>query len=154
MSTERHTEGRVVVVGAAAAGYATAECLRQRGYTGEIVLIGDEAGDPCDRPPLSKQVLAGSWEPSRAALMPAARMSRIEVTTRPATATKLDVEEHRIELSDGASLDYDEIVIATGVRPRTLPDSPVDAHVLRTMTDTLRLRESLGPDRKLVVIGA
>ena len=121
MARERKAAGRAVIVGAAAAGFATAEGLCQGGYSGEIVLVGDEDSEPYDRPPLSKQVLAGRWNPERAALMPPARLSRITAAVRHGRATGLDVAEHFVRLNDGSTLDYDVVVIATGVRPRTLP---------------------------------
>jgi NADPH-dependent 2,4-dienoyl-CoA reductase/sulfur reductase-like enzyme len=146
--------GRAVIVGAAAAGYATAEGLRQSGWQGEIVLVGEEAGKPYERPPLSKQVLAGQWEPERAALMPPIRLSRIAAEVCQTRATGLDVGGHRIRLQSGATIDYDVVVIATGVRPRALPHEPIaGVHLLRTMSDALAVRAAIGPGRRLVVIG-
>ncbi len=113
---------RVLVVGSGAAGVMTAQGLRRRGFEGEIALIGEEPAHSYDRPPLSKQVLAGDWEPGKAQLMPAARIDDLRIDFRqPLRATRLDVEARIVTTDDGGEHPYDELVIATGVRPRTLP---------------------------------
>ncbi|MFI6619823.1 NAD(P)/FAD-dependent oxidoreductase [Streptomyces sp. NPDC050528] len=144
---------RIVVVGASAAGLAAAETLRREGYTGTITLVGDEPHAPYDRPPLSKQVLAAEWEPDRIALRTPADLTAHDLDLRlGVAATALDLAAQEVWLSDGAQVSYDGLIIATGVRPRRLPGE--GAHVLRTLDDALTLRERLGPERKLVVVGA
>jgi NADPH-dependent 2,4-dienoyl-CoA reductase/sulfur reductase-like enzyme len=144
---------RVLVVGASAAGLAAAETLRREGYDGEITLLGDELHPPYDRPPLSKQILAGEWETDRLALRAEEQLAGLRLDLRlGAEATGLDLDAREVRLADGTSVGYDALVIATGVRPRRLPGE--GAHVLRTLGDALALRENLGPGTRLVVVGA
>jgi NADPH-dependent 2,4-dienoyl-CoA reductase/sulfur reductase-like enzyme len=146
---------RVVVVGASAAGTTVAESIARLDPEREVVIVGDGPDLAHDRPPLSKQVLAGDWEPDQAALLPPAR--RAALTARlvlGSAATGLDCDRRLVHLDDGDSLAYDDLVIATGVRPRRLdPATPPGLHVLRDLADSLRLRAELGPGRRLVVVG-
>ncbi|MCQ6250182.1 NAD(P)/FAD-dependent oxidoreductase [Streptomyces malaysiensis] len=147
---------QLVVVGASAAGLAAVETLRREGYEGTLTLIGDEPYHPYDRPPLSKQILGGQWEPDRVPLRSAADLDALGLDLRlGVTATGLDLAGRTVALADGARVPYDGLVIATGVRPRRLPgDGAERAHVLRTLDDALALRDRLGPGRRLVVVGA
>lgn len=148
---------RVVVVGASAGGLATAEALRRAGFDGAITLIGDESRLPYDRPPLSKQLLAGHWTPSRLALRPDADIDALELELRLGVqATGLDTARQVVTLADDTSLDYDVLVVATGVRARRLPGSEgvTGVHALRTLSDAVALKERLRPGRHLVIIGA
>jgi 3-phenylpropionate/trans-cinnamate dioxygenase ferredoxin reductase subunit len=147
----------VVVVGASAAGLTAAETLRREGYTGRLTLVGDEDRLPYDRPPLSKQVLSGTWEPQRTALRREADITMLDADWVLGTsATGLDVTSRQVRLSDGAALDYDGLVVATGVTPRRLPyGHDLDGvHVLRTMQDALALRKDLLSKSTAVVLGA
>ena len=150
------TPSGVLVVGASAAGLATAEALRRKGYGGSVTLVGDEAHPPYDRPPLSKQVLAGTWTPERAHLRTAEVLEVLDarfVLGDPAVA--LDVPTRTVVTASGLELGADAVVVATGVRPRTLPGQ-VDlagVHVLRSLADSLALREDLLVARRLVVVG-
>lgn len=145
---------RVLVVGSGAAGVMTAQGLRRRGFEGEIALIGEEPAHSYDRPPLSKQVLAGDWEPGKAQLMPAARIDDLRIDFRqPLRATRLDVEARTVTTDDGGEHPYDELVIATGVRPRTLPSLGEGVHVLRTMEDAAGLRGALDGAGHLAIVG-
>ncbi|MET7339479.1 FAD-dependent oxidoreductase [Nonomuraea sp. NPDC005650] len=146
---------RVVIVGASAGGLATAETLRRTGYRGLITLVGDEPELPYDRPPLSKQLLAGQWEADRLALRTAAAIDDLGLELRlgvPATA--LDTAHRVVTLADGSRIPYDALVVATGIRPRRLPGCPDGVQVLRTLPDALALREKLRPGRRLVIVGA
>ncbi|MFD9669430.1 NAD(P)/FAD-dependent oxidoreductase [Rhodococcus sp. NPDC059968] len=148
---------RVVVVGASAAGLAAVETLRRDGYAGRLVLIGKESRLPYDRPPLSKQVLAGTWSPERTSLRPEGHYGELDVDVRLGlTATGLDVASHSVTLDNGENVGYDGLIIATGVEPRRLTDGHdlKGWHVLRTMGDALALREDLHPGARLVVVGA
>ncbi|MES5825265.1 FAD-dependent oxidoreductase [Streptomyces sp. RG80] len=147
---------RTVVVGASAGGLATAEALRRGRYEGAITLVGDERHTPYDRPPLSKQLLKGDWQPDRLALRPAADIDALSLDLRlGATAVALDRNSRQVHLSDGSLLPYDALVVATGVRPRRLPgcDGVSGVHVLRTVEDALALRKGLRPGRRLVIVG-
>jgi NADPH-dependent 2,4-dienoyl-CoA reductase/sulfur reductase-like enzyme len=144
---------RIVVAGASAAGLATAETLRREGYDGTLTLVGDEPHPPYDRPPLSKQFLTGQWDTGQLALRTEADLDALGLDLRlGVAATRLDPATRSVRLSDGSTVSYDGLVIATGVRPRRLPGR--DAQVLRSLDDALALRERLGPGRRLVVVGA
>ncbi|MER6416778.1 NAD(P)/FAD-dependent oxidoreductase [Streptomyces humidus] len=147
----------IVVVGAGAAGATTAETLRRQGYEGRLTLVGAEPHPPYDRPPLSKQILSGRWEPDRIRLRGPEVYDRLGIDVRPGTAAcRLDPAGRAVELADGGRLRADAVVIATGVRPLTLPgtEGVSGVHVLRTLDDALALRDALGEGRRLVVAGA
>jgi len=146
----------VLIVGASAAGLATAESLRRKGFTGTLTLLGEEAHLPYDRPPLSKQVLSGAWEPDRARLRPGADLRALEAEfILGDRATGLDLAAHAVETASGRTLRAGAIVLATGVRPRTIPgtDGLAGVHVLRTLDDALALRDRIKPSVRLVVVG-
>ncbi|HWO64080.1 MAG TPA: FAD-dependent oxidoreductase [Umezawaea sp.] len=150
------TPSGVLVVGASAAGLATAEALRRKGYRGTLTLVGDEVHPPYDRPPLSKQVLAGTWTPERAHLRTAEVLEVLDarfVLGDPAVA--LDVPTRTVGTASGLEFGADAVVVATGVRPRTLPGRTglAGVHVLRSPADSLALRENLLIARRLVVVG-
>ena len=147
----------ILVAGASLAGLTAVTTLREAGYDDRIVVVDPSAELPPDRPPLSKQVLAGTWEPDRAVHRNAQRLPELSVDLRLGVgATGLDASTRRVTLSDGDAIDADGIVVAVGAEPRHLGgDTPHGVHVLRTMEDCLALRADLdaGPDR-VVVIGA
>ena len=150
---------RIVVVGASLAGFRAAEALRAQGFDGTLTLVGDETHAPYDRPPLSKQVLTGEWEPERTTLPSAAPAGDGGEPFDWRLGTKavgLDLGAREVELIDGDRLAFDGLVIATGCRPRTIGgEGLAGVHVLRILDDALALRADLdaGPDR-VVVIGA
>ncbi|MCE0765064.1 FAD-dependent oxidoreductase [Pseudonocardia kujensis] len=149
------TRSRVVVVGAGAAGWSTVEALRRFGFDGRITVLSDEVHLPYDRPPLSKQVLSGEWEPGRAQLASAHRIAEADVEwALGVTAAALHSADRLVVTVDGRPYPYDELVIATGVRARRLPVLARDALVLRTLDDCVALRERLRTARSLVVLGA
>ncbi|MDX6345852.1 MAG: hypothetical protein QOF84_642 [Streptomyces sp.] len=151
------SSGRAVVVGASAAGLATAQSARTQGYDGEIVLVGEEPEEPYDRPPLSKQLLSGDWEPDRLTLRPRADLDKLALDLRLGVrASAVDTAARTVALADGSALTYDALVIATGVTPARLPygHDLRGVHVLRGLGDALRLRAELRAGRRLVVIGA
>ena len=147
---------RVVVVGASAAGLTAAETLRERGYDGALTLIGDEPHPPYDRPPLSKQVLAGTWTPQRIALRDEHDLRALDAELLLGrAAVGLDTAQRRVLLDGGTSVDYDALVIATGAAPRRLPGADLaGVHTLRTLDDALRLRAGLLEGPRVVVVGA
>ncbi|MFC8096146.1 NAD(P)/FAD-dependent oxidoreductase [Streptomyces sp. NPDC057301] len=144
---------RIVVVGASAAGLAAAETLRREGHDGTLTLVGDEPLAPYDRPPLSKHLLAGEWEPERLALRTPDDLAGLDLDLRlGVAATGLRRTDGTVQLADGSTVPYDGLIVATGVRPRRLPGQ--GGHVLRTLDDAVRLRDRLTPGRRLVVVGA
>jgi NADPH-dependent 2,4-dienoyl-CoA reductase/sulfur reductase-like enzyme len=153
-------DGSVVVVGAGLGGLRAVEGLRKEGFTGRLVLVGEEQHPPYDRPPLSKQVLAGTWPPDKVVLADQARLDALGVELRLGhRATSLDAEARRLELDDGTVLSPDAVVIATGARPRPLPgvDDPEATLLLRTIEDAQVLRQQAtvhGPGSRVVVVGA
>jgi NADPH-dependent 2,4-dienoyl-CoA reductase/sulfur reductase-like enzyme len=147
---------RTVVVGASAAGLFTAETLRNRGYDGSLVLIGEEPHLPYDRPPLSKQVLAGAWEPGRATLRKEEELARLDADLLLGRAAAgLDAAGREVLLAGGDRIGFDALVIATGATPRRMPGADLDGvHSLRTLGDALSLRAHLLERPAVVVVGA
>ncbi|MFE4678261.1 NAD(P)/FAD-dependent oxidoreductase [Streptomyces sp. NPDC056721] len=151
------TPSRVVVVGASAAGLTAAETLRREGFSGQLTLIGEEPHLPYDRPPLSKQVLKGEWDPERVALRPRQVLDALGAEwLLGRKAVGLDVAGRTVELAGGAEVPFDGLVVATGVRPRRLPfgEGLGGVHVLRDLDDALALREALRSAPTVVVVGA
>ena len=150
---------RVVVVGASLAGLRAAEELRAQGFDGVITLVGEEPHFPYDRPPLSKQLLAGDWEIERAALTAGSDdgLDALEFDWRLATrATGLDLDARSVVLADGDGVPFDGLVVATGATPRRLHDTahPDGVHVLRTLDDCLAIRATLdATPQRVVVVG-
>ncbi len=144
----------VVVVGAGLGGLRTVEFLRAEGFSGRISLVGDEAHEPYDRPPLSKQILAGTW-PEERAILHRGELADLDVSLHLGRSA-ISLDGGVLELDDGARLHYDTLVVATGVRPRRLPGQPdhPELHVLRTLEDCRALRGSLSRARSLLVVGA
>ncbi|MEC3919468.1 NAD(P)/FAD-dependent oxidoreductase [Nocardia sp. CDC160] len=145
----------VLIVGAGLAGLRTAEELRRGGYTGEITLLGEENRAPYDRPPLSKQYVRGETDDT--ALRPAEFFAEQRIRLRlGVAATGVDTTARRVRLADGDEVAYDALVIATGLRPRRIPNLPelTGVHVLRSHADAAGLREHLGSARKAVIVGA
>ena len=155
-------DSTVVVVGASLAGWRAVETLRAEGFEGRISLVGDERHLPYDRPPLSKQVLAGTWPPEKAVLADKRRSSELRVhEVLGRRAVRLDAEGRKVELADGTVLDGDAVVIATGATPRRLPgteelDQRDGLFTLRTLDDSVALRTAVTQvdSPRVVVVGA
>ncbi len=148
----------VVVVGAGLAGWRLVESLRREGFDGALTLIGDEPDAPYDRPPLSKQVLAGTWPLDQTRLATDERLAAAEVTLRVGVGARaLDVATTTVHLDDGSSVAGTHVAIATGARARRLTlHADEYVHVLRTRHDAERLLRdvsSLSARRRVAVIG-
>lgn len=147
----------IVVVGASLAGLSAVDAIRSSGHRGDVVVLDAATELPSDRPPLSKQVLAGTMEPAAAHQPLAGRVDELAIDLRLGVRVeRFDAAGLRLELSDGASLAATGVVVATGASPRALPGPPLEGvHVVRTLGDSLALRRDLeaGPDR-VAVIGA
>ncbi|MFF2464328.1 NAD(P)/FAD-dependent oxidoreductase [Streptomyces mirabilis] len=144
----------VAVVGASLAGLSAARSLRKQGYDGRLVVIGDELHRPYDRPPLSKEFLAGTLGEADLSLETDDEDLRAEWLLG-ARAAGLDRTERAVRLADGREVRADGIVIATGAVARTLPGSEglAGVHTLRTLDDARALRDELAGGGRLVVIG-
>ena len=149
---------RIVIVGASLAGLRTAEGLRAGGHRGPLTIIGDEAQEPYDRPPLSKQVLLGLAPAGGTGLPRLTRLDGVEWLLG-VPAVGLDREERHVALGDGRTVPYDRLVVATGVRARPWPVAEEGALegvvAVRTSEDARHLRELLDarPDRVVVIGG-
>lgn len=147
----------VVIVGASVGGVRTAQELRRLGFDGDITVVGQEAEQPYDKPPLSKQLLLGKQTEAEISLLGAGGWDDIRTGHRLGVrATRLDIDAMSVSLSDGDELEYDALVIATGVRPRTLAPATADldsVFTVRELRDSraLAARAHLGP---VVVVGA
>lgn len=145
----------VVVVGASLAGLSAARALRLQGFDGQLTIVGGEERRPYDRPPLSKEFLAGDIGEDALAL----ESDDDDLNAHwllGVHATRLDAAAGGVQLDDGTSVHADAIIVATGARARTWPGSEglAGVHVLRTIDDALALRDELRPGARLVVIGA
>ena len=142
----------VVIVGGGQAGYQTAASLRSEGYTEPIAIIGDEAGVPYQRPPLSKALLLGKQAPDRLALRPANWYVDRAVQWIPDTRVhSIDRSTRTVLAESGARFPYDYLVLATGARNRTL-NTP-GALYLRTLREGVALQERLQQASNVTVIG-
>ena len=143
---------RIVIVGASIGGLTAAETLRQEGFDGDVILIGDERHRPYNRPPLSKQIVVGDWEPEHAGIRSEAEIGSLGIELRTScTAEALDAAGRVLHTSQG-DIAFDELIIATGTEPRRHPLVP-SALTLRTMDDALAMRDRLRAARRVTVIG-
>lgn len=143
----------IAVVGASLAGLSAARALRAQGFDGRLTLIGTEIHRPYDRPPLSKEFLAGRMTEADLALETDDEDLAAEWRLGVA-ATGLDARERRVLLADGTSQRADGIVVATGATARSLAGGLAGIHTLRSLDDARALRADLVEGRRLVVIGA
>lgn len=154
------------MVGASLAGSTLAQSLRRQGFEGELTLIGAEGHLPYERPPLSKQLLAGKWERHRVDLP---WDEALDIDLRLATkVTRLDLTARQLvleaagglpegEIPDFEIMDFDGLAICTGAHPRRLAgcsDHLEGAHLLRTVDDCLAIRAELTASPRVAVVGA
>jgi 3-phenylpropionate/trans-cinnamate dioxygenase ferredoxin reductase component len=146
---------RYVLVGGGVAAASAASHLRRRGFDGEIVLVGAELELPYERPPLSKAFLAGTADFGELRAREPVWYAEHEVELRLGTRVdSIHPHERSVKLSTGELLGYDALVLATGLRPRTLPGFDGErVHYLRTAADAKRLRADLAGSQRLVVLG-
>lgn len=148
------TNNGIVIVGGGLAAARTAEQLRRAEYAGPITIVSDETHVPYDRPPLSKEVLRG--EVDDVSLKPEEWYTEKGITLRlGSAATAVDTEARILTLADGSDCGYDELVIATGLHPRRLPNLPdlEGIRVLRSFDDGLALRAHAAEISRAVVVG-
>jgi len=147
----------VVILGAGHAGGTSAALLRQYGHEGPITLIGEEPIAPYQRPPLSKAWLKGEADAASLALKPLEFYAEHHIDFRPGVrAVSLDRNAKTVSLSDASSLTYDVAIIATGARAIALPIKGADLDgvmFLRTAADAEMLKATVGPGKRLAVVG-
>jgi 3-phenylpropionate/trans-cinnamate dioxygenase ferredoxin reductase subunit len=147
----------MVIVGAGHAAGQAAASLRQEGFDGDIVIIGDEPHIPYQRPPLSKQYLAGEHGLERVYLRPAKFYQDKNVTVKTSTRVKtLDPASKTVTTDAGETIPYHKLLLATGARPRqlTIPGHDLRGiHYLRGIDDVDNIRGGMAPGRKLVIVG-
>jgi 3-phenylpropionate/trans-cinnamate dioxygenase ferredoxin reductase subunit len=146
----------ILIAGGGLAGQRCAETLRRAGYEGRVRIVCGEPHAPYDRPPLSKAVLAGAEADEDLGLRPASwyRDHAVELLlgTR---AAGLDCARRTVTLADGQALGYEQLLIATGSRPRRLAllDGFANVHTLRTLEDARALRAAFAAGGRLVIVG-
>lgn len=146
-----------VIVGAGQAGGDLATALRQSGYAGRVVLIGEEAAVPYRRPPLSKAFLSGEIGEEALYIKSAEAYAKHNIELRTGVMVEsIDRAAHAVTLAGGERLSYDKLALTTGGRARRLPlpgaDKP-NVHSVRTIEDIRRLREQFQPGKRLVIVG-
>ncbi|MEO6529849.1 MAG: FAD-dependent oxidoreductase [Specibacter sp.] len=149
----------MVIIGGGLAGATAAETLRKEGYAGTVTLVAQEPEVPYQRPPLSKGFLAGEEGEDALLPLPASWYPENYVTLLTGTAaTALDPQAHTVSLSDGTTLAYAKVLIATGADPRHIPFPGVGlegVHTFRTKADSLAMKELFtGGGKKVVMIGS
>ena len=146
----------LVIVGASLAGLTCAQSLRAEGYTKKITLIGAERHLPYNRPPLSKQVLAGKWQAAQTNIDSAEKFAELGLDFFiDEDAQELNIASKEVRTSK-RTLAFEDLIIATGASVRRLPGTETMSrvHVLRTIDDALGLREALVGIKSAVVVGA
>ncbi|HKC26680.1 MAG TPA: FAD-dependent oxidoreductase [Jatrophihabitans sp.] len=145
----------IVIVGGGLAGAKTAEALREKGYAGPLTLLSSEQHLPYERPPLSKDYLAGKAPFDDAVVHPTQWYETHDVDLRRGVEVRaIHRDSSEVELSDGSRLGYGALVLATGSAPRRLPIAGAErALVLRTVEDSDAIRATFGEGRRLVLIG-
>lgn len=145
----------VLIVGAGLGGLRAAEALRAADYSGPITVVGDEPHPPYNRPPLSKEALATGVEVERLAFRQKEAVQDVHWRLGSA-ATAADLSARTVTLADGSVLEFDGLVIATGISPRILPIPGPKAgrFTLRTIADAHDLRGRITPKARLLIMGA
>ncbi len=145
-----------IIIGAGQAGGWAAIAMRQAGFTGRILLIGEETWRPYERPPLSKAMLTDEPAPDMQYFHPATKYAEQDIELLLGMAVVgLDPATHQVHLADGRALDYDRVLLASGGHARRL-GIPGGEHALtlRTLEDALAIRARLASARRVVCIGA
>ncbi|MGF6855091.1 NAD(P)/FAD-dependent oxidoreductase [Paraburkholderia sp. CI3] len=159
--TAEDAENIALIVGA---GHAAGECataIREQGWTGRIVMVGEEPHLPYQRPPLSKAFLSGESTAEQLYLKPLSTYDKARVEFIPNTrAQHIDRDAKRVTLSNGSEISYTKLVLATGGRPRRLALPGIEAteklqnfHYLRTLDHVARIRNQFHAGSRLVIIG-
>src|SRR4051812_22275541 len=149
---------KIVIVGGGAAGFAAADMLRRRGFSGDIVMLSQDAAPPVDRPNLSKDYLAGSAPEDWLPLRPDDFYKEAAIDLRLNTeVASIDTKARQVVLAGGEAIAWDRLLLATGAEPVRLPIPGADqphVHVLRTLADCRAIIASAAGARRALVIGA
>ncbi|MDG4894571.1 FAD-dependent oxidoreductase [Mesorhizobium sp. WSM4976] len=145
----------MLIIGAGECGGRAALALRDLGYDGPVTLVGDEPHLPYERPPLSKEAMSGEAPSIKAIATDAVLAERAIRHIHSVLAVAIDRAAHTVQLSDGSSLSYDKLLLATGSVPRKLPMPGLGSRCvyLRTFNDALAIRAHLGSGRRVAIIG-
>lgn len=148
----------IVIVGAGHAAAEAVTTLRKKGWEGGITLVGDEPSLPYHRPPLSKAYFKGDLKPEKLLIRGEVVYENAEIDLRLATrVTRVNRETKSVELSDGNSVSYSKLMIATGTRARKIPVEGADSstiHYLRTLADVDGIKSQLPENGRLMIVGA
>ncbi|MGQ0741654.1 MAG: NAD(P)/FAD-dependent oxidoreductase [Alphaproteobacteria bacterium] len=147
---------RIIIIGAGQAGVQAVASLREHGYRGAVVLVGNEPYPPYQRPPLSKAYLAGDFERERLFLKPGSFFTEKCEMLLGTAVVAVDRRAKRVRFDDDTTLPYDRLLFATGARPRLIDDPHTrlqGVHYIRGIDDADALRPQLANDAKFVVIG-
>lgn len=148
---------RCLIIGTSHAGVQQAFALRKYGWSGDIVLLGDDPHHPYHRPPLSKDFLSGSRTMDQIQLRPAAMFDKSAIDLRlGVTASRILLDQQRVVLADGGEEHYDRLVLATGARVRQLPVRGADlagVHYLRDVADIDAIQSTLATAQSVVIVG-
>ncbi|MEM7363819.1 MAG: FAD-dependent oxidoreductase [Pseudomonadota bacterium] len=147
----------IVIVGAGQAAGQAAASLRQGGFEGGITVVGDEAHAPYQRPPLSKQYLAGELDVDKVLLRPESFYEGKDIDLKTGVrVTAIDRDAKTVNMDNGETLNYDQLLLATGGRPRelTIPGSDLAGiHYLRSIADVDAIRAEMGTAKNMVIVG-
>jgi NADPH-dependent 2,4-dienoyl-CoA reductase/sulfur reductase-like enzyme/nitrite reductase/ring-hydroxylating ferredoxin subunit len=153
-----NVSGRIVIIGGGAAGFAAAEMLRRRGFTGSITMLSDDAAAPVDRPNLSKDYLAGSAPEDWVPLRPDSFYEENDIALQLNTAVVgIDVNKREVQIKNGKPVPYDRLLLATGAEPVRLPIPGADqphVYTLRSLADSRAIIRGAESAKRAVVIGA
>ncbi len=148
----------IVIVGGGHAAAEAVTALRKKGWAGGITLIGDEPSLPYHRPPLSKAYFKGEVEHEKLLIRSKVVYENAQVDLKLGTrVTRIDREARCLELSEGGSVAYSKLMIATGTRARKIPVEGAGSsniHYLRTLADVDRIKAQLPPNGRLLIVGA
>jgi 3-phenylpropionate/trans-cinnamate dioxygenase ferredoxin reductase subunit len=149
------TDAGIIIVGAGEAGARAAIALRAEGYSGPLALIGDEAHPPYERPPLSKATIVSQIAPIVPMIGDAVGLPGLSIEhSRGVLVESIDRSARIVTLSDGRSLAYDKLLLATGAKARRLSvEGAAAAIYLRNFEDAVALRADMNPGRKIAIIG-
>ncbi|MEM9208269.1 MAG: FAD-dependent oxidoreductase [Pseudomonadota bacterium] len=149
---------KVIIVGGGQAAYSSASSLRQWGYDGQLVILGDEPAPPYQRPPLSKAFLLGEFPRERLFFRPESwyEDNRIDLLLG-ARAERIDLSDRSVTTTRGNRVSYERLIVATGSRASELPDLPsaeyANVHLLRSLADVEAIRNGLAEDGRILVVG-